>query len=302
MVLQEVKFFTQLPLDVRKCSQVVTKILYLHSLGETFSNAENTQIFFSATRLFQSQDPVLRRLVYLAIKCLNTKQDEVLAVTASLCQDINGKVDSFRANAIRVLAQVVDAPMLSQVERFFKQAIVDKNAFTSSSALIAGIHLFKLGPDVIRRWVNEVQEAVSGARSKMSQYHALHLLYLIKRHDRLAISKVVTSLARAPPKSALAQCLLIRYMGAALQDDPAAANGGSGSGDRTLLDFMTQALRNKNSAVVYEAARQLCRIRNVSAAVVAPAVAALQEFLSHAVPTQVCALLLGDDSGLVLME
>ena len=54
------------------------------------------------------RQPALRRLVYLTIKTLNTKSDEVLVVTASLCQDINSKVDSFRSNAIRVLAKVVD--------------------------------------------------------------------------------------------------------------------------------------------------------------------------------------------------
>lgn len=261
--------------NVLSCSQVLTKILYLQSRGETFSNAETTQIFFSVTRLFQSQDPVLRRMLYLSIKSLNTKQEEVFVVTSSLLQDINGKVDTFRANAIRVLAQVIDTSMLSQVDRFFKQAIVDKNAFTSSSALVAGIHLFKLGPDVIRRWVNEVQEAVSAARSKMSQYHALHLLYLIKRHDRLAITKVVSALARAPPKSALAQCLLVRFVGSALRD--AGGNVESvvqASADhRALLEFVQAALRNKNSAVVYEAAREMCRMRGASSQLLTPAVA-----------------------------
>jgi coatomer protein complex subunit gamma len=166
------------------------------------------------------------------------------------------------------------APMLSQVDRFFKQAIVDKNAFTSSSALVAGIHLFKLGPDVIRRWVNEVQEAVNAGRSKMSQYHALHLLYLIKRHDRLAITKVVAALARAPPKSALAQCLLIRYVGAALRDAGSNVEAlvQSSAEHRPLLEFVQQSLRNKNSAVVYEAARELCRMKGASGQLLAPAI------------------------------
>jgi hypothetical protein len=64
-------------------------------------------IFF----LLASSQPVLRRMVYLSIKSLNTKQEEVLIVTSSLCQDINGKVDNFRANALRVLAHVIDVPI-----------------------------------------------------------------------------------------------------------------------------------------------------------------------------------------------
>lgn len=43
---------------------------------------------------------------------------------------------------------------------------------------------------VVRRWVNEVQEGVT-SQHEMVQYHALSLLYQIKAHDRLAVSKMV---------------------------------------------------------------------------------------------------------------
>ena len=46
----------------------------------------------------------------------------------------------------------------------------------------------------------------------MVPYHALHLLHLIKKHDRLAISRVVSGLMKGAPKSPLAQCLVIRYV------------------------------------------------------------------------------------------
>jgi len=82
------------------------------------------------------------------------------------------------------------ATMFAQVDRLFKQAIVDKDPFTVSCALVSGIQLFNLAPDVIRRWVNEVQESVTN-KTKMTQYHALNLLHLIRRHDKLAINKVV---------------------------------------------------------------------------------------------------------------
>jgi hypothetical protein len=82
------------------------------------------------------------------------------------------------------------ATMFAQVDRLFKQAIVDKDSFTVSCALVSGIQLFNLAPDVIRRWVNEVQESVNN-KTKMTQFHALNLLHLIRRHDKLAINKVV---------------------------------------------------------------------------------------------------------------
>lgn len=79
--------------------------------------------------------------------------------------------------------------MLNAIERFMKQAIVDRNALVSSSALVSGMHLIKQNPEVVRRWVNEVQEAVNSPHD-MVQYHAVGLLYQIRQHDKLAVSKV----------------------------------------------------------------------------------------------------------------
>lgn len=87
-----------------------------------------------------------RRLIYMAIKELATQQEQVIIVTSCLMKDMNGKVDLYRANAIRVLARIVDASMMGTVERFLKQAIVDQNPFIASSALLAGAVLNKASP------------------------------------------------------------------------------------------------------------------------------------------------------------
>src|SRR6266852_6267990 len=55
--------------------------------------------------------------------------------------------------------------MMQGVERFYKTAIVDKNPSISSAALVSSYHLFPVAKDVIKRWVNEAQEAVSGKPS-----------------------------------------------------------------------------------------------------------------------------------------
>ncbi len=44
-------------------------------------------------------------------------------------------------------------------------------------------------PDVIKRWVNEVQTALT-TKTDMVQFHALALLRNIKQHDKQAVSKV----------------------------------------------------------------------------------------------------------------
>ena len=44
------------------------------------------------------------------------------------------------------------------------------------------------------------------------QFHAVALLHALRTNDRLAISKLVTSLVRGSVRSPLAQCLLVRYV------------------------------------------------------------------------------------------
>lgn len=51
---------------------------------------EATDCFFAMTKLFQSKDVVLRRMVYLGIKELSTIADDVIIVTSSLTKDMTG--------------------------------------------------------------------------------------------------------------------------------------------------------------------------------------------------------------------
>ena len=78
--------------------------------------------------------------------------------------------------------------MLQAIERYMKQAIVDRGAAIASAALVSSLHLAVRhgGHDVVKRWVNEAQEAVN-SDAVMVQYHALGLLYHIRRTDRLGM-------------------------------------------------------------------------------------------------------------------
>jgi coatomer protein complex subunit gamma len=170
--------------------------------------------------------------------------------------------------------------MLGQMERFIKQALVDRNPLVSGSALISGQTLFKISPDVVKRWVNEVQDALNSSSSPMVQYHALALLYQIKKNDRLALSKVISALAKKPPKSPLAHCLLIRYTLQVLGMNP------QGAEEKALMDFLVSSLHKSNSMVNFEAAKALCFLPSATPAQIAPAITVLQELLNSAVPCQ----------------
>lgn len=69
---------------------------------------------------------------------------QVIIVTSSLMKDMNSKTDLYRANAIRVLCRITDGGLLGQIERYLKQAVVDKNPVVSSAALVSGIHLLQV--------------------------------------------------------------------------------------------------------------------------------------------------------------
>lgn len=156
-LLQEARYFNSSRVNTSKCVRILTKILCLLYQGESLSIQEATHIFFSTTKLFQSDVIIVRRLVYLSLKELSLKSQDVIIVTSALTKDMSGKEDMLRAAAIRALCTIVDSTMLQGIERYMKEAIVDKNPAVSSAALVSALHHTVTVPDLVRRWVKEAQ-------------------------------------------------------------------------------------------------------------------------------------------------
>eukprot|EP01071_Lankesteria_metandrocarpae_P013303 Lankesteria_metandrocarpae@DN700_c0_g1_i1.p1 len=251
-VLQETRAFNESPPNVHKCCVTLTKVLHLMAgMGETLTPKQKTDLFFGTTKLFQSNDTQLRRLMYLFIKVIKPVEAEVFIIISSLTKDMNSNVDCYRANAIRVLSQIIDSSMAGQIERYIKTAIVDTNPFVASSAIVCGLNLLKSAPEVVRRWVNEVQQCVT-SRHPMVQFHALLLLHELKGSDRLAIHKLVDQLTKTnSKKSPLSECLVIRYALNILKTEREPTT------QKHLLDYFESCLRHKSETVIYEAARAL---------------------------------------------
>uniref|UniRef100_A0A8C4YMT5 Coatomer subunit gamma n=1 Tax=Gopherus evgoodei TaxID=1825980 RepID=A0A8C4YMT5_9SAUR len=236
------------------------------SLGEHLGVMEATESFFAMTKLFQSNDPTLRRMCYLTIKEMSSISEDVIIVTSSLTKDMTGKDDNYRGPAVRALCQITDSTMLQAIERYMKQAIVDKVPSVSSSALVSSLHLLKTSFDIVKRWVNEAQEAAS-SDNIMVQYHALGLLYHVRKNDRLAVNKMLSKFMRHGLKSPFAYCMMIRVASKLLEEEP-------------LFDFIENCLRNKHEMVVYEAASAIVNLPSCTAKELAPAVSVLQLFCS----------------------
>lgn len=90
-MIQQAKFFHESPVQAKKCCEILANILYMLSQGESLGANEATECFFAITKLFQSPDPFLRRMVHLGIKALANTAQDVIIVTSSLTKDMCGK-------------------------------------------------------------------------------------------------------------------------------------------------------------------------------------------------------------------
>lgn len=63
----------------------------------------------------------------------------------------------------------------AQIERYLKQAIVDKAPVVASAALVSALHLLGNNTEIVKRWINEIQEA---AQSKSSMVQVRRCLAL----------------------------------------------------------------------------------------------------------------------------
>eukprot|EP00760_Papus_ankaliazontas_P017519 PhM_4_TR1729/c0_g1_i1/m.30618/K17267/COPG; coatomer subunit gamma len=271
-VLQESKQFSAQTINPRACSATLVKLLFLLGQGELLSETEATEVFFGVTKLFQTDAPQLRRIVYVALKELSAYADQCFVASAQLVKDINSSNDMYRANAIRTLRKITDSSMLGPLERYLKQAAVDKVNNVASAAIVTGLHLSQTMPDLVKRWSSEVNEALKGRGNKV-QYHALALLHKLRKSDRLSVTRLVQSVQQGPVKSPLALCLLLKLCTEVLQEDFA--------NSQELYNFVVSCLRHSSDCVVFEAARSMCILRNTTTAKdLSPVILVLQLYLT----------------------
>lgn len=274
-VLQEAKLFdasSNIPSD---CVPVMSKIIYLISKGEAFSETESTEIFFRSCKLYQSQNSQIRKMLYLLLKEIKPKDSEVFMITSSLSKDLTVSDNSFfKAAALRVMSKIIEPSMLIQMERFIKVAIVDSNDHVSSAALFLGLKLSKTNPEIVKKWLTEVQEKLN-SKNPMIQYHAMLLLYEIKKNDPLALSKFFESMMNLSLKSPLAQTQLIRFIRFSLK-----TYRFEGNIMNYIERYLAECLKRSQDMVVYEASKTICELsESLQSNSVASALSVLPLFL-----------------------
>jgi len=131
----------------------------------------------------------------------------------------------------------------------------------------------------------------------MVQFHAMQLLYQIKSHDRLGVSKLVSQFSQRAAtnqsnalRSPLALVLLVRYTAKLLQDEvtegkhAGSFQEASSQAVKTGFTFLEASLRHKSELVVYEAARAICHLPGAAPQDLGSAISTLQLFLSSPKP------------------
>ncbi|KAE9965670.1 hypothetical protein BLS_007449 [Venturia inaequalis] len=290
-VFQEARVFNSSPISPRKCRILLTKIGLLLFTGEKFPTNEATSLFFGISKLFQNKDPSLRQMVYIIIKELSNVAEDVIMITSSIMKDTALQSDViYRANAIRALTRIIDSSTVQAIERLIKTAIVDKVPSVSSAALVSSYHLLPIARDVIRRWGNEVQSAVDGGKSGSlfgfggsasvpqstsfhGQYHALGLLYEMRKTDRMALVKMLQQYSQPGViKSPAATMLLVRLASKLADED---------QGLRTpMFKLLDGFLRHKSEMVNFEAAKAMASFPDLQPAEAVQAIHVLQLFLT----------------------
>jgi len=73
--------------------------------------------------------------------------------------------------------------MLQTIERYMKQAIVDKNPGISSAALVSCLHLCKntSATDIVKRSLNEIQEALNSDKYIDFSLLYFYFIYLLNK-------------------------------------------------------------------------------------------------------------------------
>ncbi|KAH7820893.1 Coatomer subunit gamma (CopG) [Monocercomonoides exilis] len=270
--LQQARAFNTHGSKPSKCRVILCRILWLIHSGEYLSEPERASVFFRTTNLFMQNDVHLHRLLFLACKSLRPSQDNVIIVTSSLTKDITSETPGFRANALRVLAQIVDNSFLLQVEKYFQAALVDPSSEVASASLLACIKIAKTNPEAVRRWIASITDCLTKHRT-ITQYHALAAFHAIRKDDPLSVAKVLLTEA-SQVRNHLAQCLQIRYAAEVLlkrhpprqmnrQQQNSFRDGGNGEWndtDRKLLKVIESGFDSVSEKVQIEALQGIFKI------------------------------------------
>lgn len=83
---------------------------------------------------------------------------------------------------------------MQSLEKFLKQAVVDRNNQVVSAALISMLTLYKKGghsQEIVRKLVTDIQDKLFSTQDGHIQYQALIVLFEMKKNDQVSLLKML---------------------------------------------------------------------------------------------------------------
>ncbi len=112
--------------------------------------------------------------MYVFIKELKANENEVFVVISQLTKDVSQTDNEmYKANALRVLTKIIDDVYVQSLEKFLKQALIDKSNHVVSAALVSLLNLYKKGGhagELVKKSVNEVYDKLFNSGDGNLQY------------------------------------------------------------------------------------------------------------------------------------
>ena len=280
LTLQNASIFNEKNIENEQCIEILINLIYLLNKGEQFTEKEKETIFFNATKLLHSANPILRRIIFLFVKHLNWWQSSFI-LTGSLITELNGDDDLIKPNCFRLLGQITDASSVNVVERLLKEAINNKNHEVASSALSCTLFMCLKGFGIAKSWINEISEKLNSSlgEENLLTFHTLLLLKEIKKNDKLFLIKTISKIAETTGarsnKSQFAVCQLIRYIKELMQIGDLEKN------TKDIFNrFLENSLYNMEESIKIESCRAILQIPNVKPSLKKSAIATLCDLIS----------------------
>ena len=280
LTLQNASIFNEKNIQNEQCIEILINLIYLLNKGEKFTEKEKESIFFSATKLLHSANPILRRVIFLFVKHLNWWQSSFI-LTGSLITELNGDDDLIKPNCFRLLGEITDASSVNVVDRLLREAINNKNHEVASSALCCTLFMTLKGFPIAKQWINEISEKLSSSLNEenLLTFHTLLLLREIKKNDKLFLIKIFSRIAEntgsRTHRSQFAICQLIRYVTELMK---------KGDLEQNVKDifnrFLEVCLYNIEESIKIEAARSVMQIPNVKPSLKKTTISVLCDLIS----------------------
>ena len=251
--------FNEKNIQSNQCIDILVNLIYLVNKGEKFNEDEKEKIFFSATKLLHSANPMLRRIIFLFVKHLNWWQSSFI-LTGSLITELNNNDDLIKPNCFRLLGQITDASSINVVERLLKVAITNNNHEIASSALACTLFMCLKGFGIAKTWVNEISEKLNSSlgEENLLTFHTLLLLKEIKKNDKLFLIKIFSKIVdNSNSRSQFAICQLIRFITDLLMKGDLEQNT-----KKSFFAFLERCLYNIEESIRIESARSIMQLNN----------------------------------------